>query len=103
MTLETLIIDSFSIAVFFSAIAIMFYILIDRLKGMQKPPFWIYILGGFIAITLHDVLATLSLPLFQPSLVSAIRLVGNLLVLYGVYKLLKSFTSNIKYDKKIPS
>ena len=74
-------------------------------RGMRKPPFWLYLFGGFLVITFHSVLAVFSFSFdsaFIPAyFVSLIRLVGNILIFLGIYKLYKIQSSSIKFDRAI--
>lgn len=94
-------IDIISIVLFVATIGIFFYLIIRYHRGMKTPPFWMYIIAGFIFITLRDVLVSAADIFPQNELVlSLIRFLGQLSMLIGVILLLKSFTSRIKFDKK---
>jgi hypothetical protein len=50
------IIDSISIICLTVASVIFFFIILKYYRGMKAPPFWIYVFGGFLLITLVNVL-----------------------------------------------
>lgn len=96
---NTILIDSVSIIVFFTATVFILYTMVKFLKGMKKPPFWVYLIGGFFLITLHGLLVTFNIKLFSDDAISLIRLIGNFAILVGVVKLYRSYSSRIKYDR----
>ena len=103
--LELIAIDGASIMLFLAATGIILLTIMTRFKGMKKPPFWIYLFGGFLLITFHSVLSVFSsvadLSFLPAFVMPAIRLLGNLAVFIGVYKLYRSQSSSIKFDKEI--
>ncbi len=101
---ETLIIiDYASFAIFLVSTVFIFYMLAKYLRGMRTPPFWLYLLVGFVLITLHGVLTTFTVKELPEWISSVVRLGGNLAVLLGVYKLYRAYSSKIKFDReKLP-
>lgn len=91
-------IDVVSMGFLLSASVLFTYILLKFYRGIKRPPFWIYIYAGYLLITLHGIL--ISVPLeFDETIVSIVRLIGNLLMLIGVISLFRSFRSRIAFDK----
>lgn len=100
---EVLFIESMSIVIFMMATFLIFQTLLSRFKGMKTPPFWIYLFSGFFIITFHGVLnvVNISFQFFPAYAISLLRLVGNLAVLMGVYKLYKTQSASIKFDQRL--
>lgn len=95
------IIESFSIGFFLAATLLIFYNIIKFFKGMKKPPIWIYLLIGFILITLHGILSTLPIEVFPRTALALLRLSGNFAIFFGAFKLYRSYSAKIKYDKTL--
>ena len=81
--------------------SIFMYIIIVYFKGMEKPPFWLYFVFGFVIVVFHGVLLNIQQITQQVLYLSIVRLIGNLLMLYGALQLLKSYASKIKFDRKL--
>jgi len=98
MIIEQLV-DLISILSLLTASSLFFYILVKYYRGMKTPPFWIYVFAGFIFITFASILGGATFK-FNDMILRIIRLAGHLLFLIGVIKLLKTYSSKIKFDKK---
>ncbi len=93
------IIDLISIISLFVASLLIFYVLAKYYRGMRTPPFWIYIAGGFILITLASVLTAASFKV-DGIVLQTISMSGHLLFLVGAIALFRSYSSRIKFDKE---
>ena len=80
--------------------SIFMYIILRYFKGMEKPPFWLYFVFGFVIVAFHGILLNIE-QIKSQTYLSVVRLVGGLLMLYGAIQLLKSYTSSIKFDKPL--
>ncbi len=98
MAIET-ILDALSIALLIGTTAGFLYILVTYFKGMEKPPFWIYLMFGFVFVASHDILQSTTQFAGQTELLSIVRFAGYLLVFVAVVQLLRSYDSKIKFDK----
>lgn len=102
--LTVLILETISIILFLAATGLILLMILTRFKGMRKPPFWLYMFGGFLIITFHGVLTVFAVS-YSSSMLPAyviplIRLLGNILVFIGIYKVYKAHSSSIKFDKE---
>lgn len=101
---EVLIVESVSILLFLTTTGMILLMLLTKFKGMRKPPFWLYLFGGFLVITFHGVLSVLatsySSSMLPAYVIPLIRLVGNILVFIGIYKVYKAHSSSIKFDRE---
>jgi len=102
---EVLIVESVSILLFLTTTGMILLMLLTKFKGMRKPPFWLYLFGGFLVITFHGVLSVLAasysssiLPVY---VIPLIRLLGNILVFMGIYKIYRTQSSSIRFDREI--
>ncbi|MBI2085612.1 MAG: hypothetical protein HYT71_03815 [Candidatus Aenigmarchaeota archaeon] len=94
-----LILDGLSIALLIGITAGFLYILVTYFKGMEKPPFWIYLMFGFVFVAANGILQATAQFADQKVLLSGVRFVGYLLVFVSVFQLLRSYNSKIKFDK----
>lgn len=100
LTLPT-VIDWASLASIVAVASIFMYIVLVYFKGMEKPPFWLYFVFGFIIVAFHGILLNIQQINQQVLYLSIVRLVGSLLMLYGVLQLLRSYASKIRFDKRL--
>ena len=95
------ILDLISMAFLIGISSGIFYVVLTYFKGMSKPPFWIYFIFGFVVVAFHGFLQVVPEISDQKLILSFIRLAGYGIMLGGVVHLIKSYTSMIKFDKKI--
>ncbi|MBI4177114.1 MAG: hypothetical protein HY516_02000 [Candidatus Aenigmarchaeota archaeon] len=98
MALET-ILDGLSIALLIGITVGFVYTITVYFKGMEKPPFWLYLMFGFVFVASHGILQASAQFAGQLVFLSGLRLVGYLLVFVAVVQLLRSYNSKIKFDK----
>ncbi len=94
-----LILDGLSMALLIGTASGFMYILVTYFKGMEKPPFWIYLMFGFVFVASHGILQTSAQFTEQKIILSSVRFIGYLLVFIAVFQLLRSYNSKIKFDK----
>lgn len=100
IVLTSTIIDVSSMILLLLSTAGLFYILVKYFKGMKKPPFWIYLIGGFMIMTFHTILIAYYPDILKPLITASIRFVASLFFLIGILILLRSYRTKIKFDKK---
>lgn len=73
-------------------IVVIVFILKKYFKTMKKPPFWVYICGGFVLLSLHDIISfwycgpsETGIPLY------IIRMMAYFIVLIGIIELCMTF------------
>lgn len=96
-----MVLDWTSIISVVGIVSIFMYIIIVYFKGMEKPPFWLYFVFGFVIVAFHGILLNIQQLTQQVLFLSIVRLIGSLLMLYGTFQLLRSYTSKIKFDKTV--
>ena len=94
-----LILDALSIALLIGTTAGFVYVLVTYFKGMEKPPFWVYMMFGFVFVASHGILQTSAQFAGQTTLLSGVRFAGYLFVFIAVFQLLRSYSSKIKFDR----
>lgn len=89
--------QSISIVLLVEIVAMMILTMIKYFKTMKTPPFWIYICGGFILLSLYDMLFVgYSKFTIEEIPIAIIKVMAYFLVLLGVFKLHRIMTeSNI--------
>lgn len=98
MAIET-ILDVLSIALLIGTTIGFIYIILAYFKGMEKPPFWLYLMFGFVFVASHGILQASTQFAEQKIFLSGLRFLGYLLVFVAVVQLLRSYNSKIKFDK----
>ncbi len=101
MIATTTIIDGTSMLLLFVITGLFVYMLLKHFKGMQTPSFWVYFLFGFILISLHSALLTVSKVSQYQLYLHLLRLVGYLTIFIGIVRLFVSYESKIKFDRKV--
>ena len=98
MALET-ILDGLSMALLVGITTGFIYIILAYFKGMDKPPFWLYLMLGFGFVAAHGILQASAQFAGQAVFLSGLKLAGYLLVFVAVVQLLRSYNSKIKFDR----
>ncbi len=93
------ILDGLSMALLIGTTVGFIHIILAHFKGMEKPPFWLYLMFGFVFVAAHGILQTATQFADQKMLLSGVRFIGYLLVFVAVFKLLRSYNSKIKFDR----
>jgi len=97
----SVVIDWTSVVSVVAVASIFMYVILRYFKGMEKPPFWLYFIFGFVIITFHGIFLNIEQIAAKSLYLSIVRLVGSLIMLYGTIQLLLSYKSRIKFDKEL--
>lgn len=80
-----------SMTMLVGSVGMLFFIVFKYFRGMDKPPFWIFLIGGFFLSFFYTILITkLPNPEVYRMPTDIVKFMSHLMIFMGVFELYKA-------------